>query len=58
MEIRMIIILSDSVVLEFVLDRTMCHAIRDYVFIINDYIKKYSLVLAKSDCVSECAFIK
>ena len=58
MEIRMILTLGDLVVLEALLDRTMCHAIRECVFIINDCIENLSLVLVKSDCVSKCAFIK
>ena len=58
MEIQMIVIVSDSVVLEALLDKAMCHVIRDYVFIINDCIKNYSLLLARYDCVYECVFIK
>ena len=54
----MILTLGDSIVLEALLDRTMCHAIRECVFIINDCIENLSLVLVKFDCVSKCAFIK
>ena len=54
----MIGILGDSVVLESLLDRATCLVIKDYVFIINDCIKNYSLVLARFYCECECVFTK
>ena len=38
-EIQIIGVLGDLVLLEALLDRATCHAIKDYVFIINDCIK-------------------
>ena len=51
MEIQMIVALGDSVMLEALLDRTMCHAIRYYVFIINDCIENL-LTFSSIYCLS------